>query len=271
LTALVEGYAEFVAQMAHVGVRVELVGGETADVGDLVSTVIADSTVAVRLPRTNVVDCSKIRVGHVIVGLSSTGRASYEPRENSGIGSNGFSMARHVLLCREYGDRYPETVSTTVDPDRAYRGRYRLTDKLPGSSMTVGEALLSPTRTYAPIVRDVLAVHKKRVSGIIHCSGGGQVKARGFGKQLHIIKDDLFEPPPIFQLLLSDGMVDLAEAFQVFNMGHRLEIYCDEAVADSIITIARNYAVDAKVVGHVESSSEGNRLSIRFGGRTFEY
>jgi phosphoribosylformylglycinamidine cyclo-ligase len=251
-----------IRRLARLGISVTMTGGETADVGDLVRTVICDSTVVVRLRRDEVISTANIRPGQVIVGLSSTGQTHDEDRENSGIGSNGLTAARHLLLHPEYRDRFPESYSDTLDRSKAYCGRFRMNDPLPGSTLTAGEALLSPTRTYLPVVRDILAAHRADIAGIIHCTGGGQVKCRDFGKGLRYVKDNLFPMPPIFEAIRSSGEIGDSELYQVFNMGHRLELYCPERTAAALIAIAAGYGLDARVVGHVEASPDPDRNEV---------
>ena len=275
LAELVAGYADFSASMAERGVEVVLTGGETGDVGDLVQTVIVDSTLYVRFPRSSVVSCANIAPGNVIVALESGGRATYEKERNSGIGSNGFTLARHVLLNAEYGRRFPETFSNTLASDKVYGGPYMFSDALPGGdSMTIGQALLSPTRTYVPIIRDVLQALGRSVTGIIHCTGGGQAKCRSFGSELHYVKRDLFDVPPLFVAIQAAGGIDWRQMFAVFNMGHRMEFYCEPAAADAIIATAERYAVRAKVIGEVErarKSQSGNTVSVFHDGHEYHY
>lgn len=255
------------------GVEIVTAGGETADVGDLVQTVIVDSTVFARLPRADVVDCSHISAGDAIVGLSSVGRASYEDTVNSGMGSNGLTAARHVMLHTSYGEAYPETFSSTLAAEHVYGGKYRLEDPLPDSELTVGEALLSPTRTYAPVIRDLLAAHRDRVTGLIHCTGGGQAKCLGFGKDLHYVKRDLFPTPPLFRAIQAEGKVASREMYEMFNMGHRMEVYCDPQIADAVADLARGYGIEAHVVGEVLPTSKPgkNQLTITHEGTEIAY
>lgn len=273
LKELIEGYNGFARKLGEYGVNVVLTGGETADVGDIVSTIIADSTVFVRLERKKVIDCANIKAGDVIVGLASYGKATYEDSYNSGIGSNGLTAARHLVLAKEYASKYPETYSHTIEESKVFCGKYRMSDQLPGGCQTVGEALLSPTRTYAPVIREVLASHFASIHGIIHCTGGGQVKCRNFGYGLHYIKDQLFPVPPIFALIGQEADIKPAEMYQVFNMGHRMEIYCDGSSAADIIEISRKYGIEAKIVGRVEAngSSETNKVTISDGINEYTY
>jgi phosphoribosylformylglycinamidine cyclo-ligase len=269
---VIAGYEEFASLMERYGIRLLMAGGETADVGDLVATVIVDSTVFARMRREDVIDCQGIRPDDVIVGLASFGRSSYESVENSGIASNGFTAARHMLMASVYGERYPETFSSTLAPENVYAGTYRLTDILPGSDQSVGEALLSPTRTYLPVMQEVYRDHRQSIHGVIQASGGGQVKCRAFGNYLHYVKDSLFPPPAIFSALRVAGTLEPKEMYEVFNMGHRLEVYCAEDVAHEVIAIAASFGVDAKIVGYVErGDSESNKVTIVDGDATHVY
>lgn len=262
IAAVIKGYDAVIAKLRDLGIDIRMTGGETADVGDLVRTIIVDSTLVARVKREDVVNASGIKPGHVIVGLSSSGKASYEDCENSGISSNGLTAARHMLLSKYYFEKYPESVSETIPADKVYCGKYRLEDPLPGSSLTVGEAILSPTRTYLPAVVEILSKHRTAVSGIIHCTGGGQAKCRDFGKNLRYVKDNLFPFPPIFQAIYESGEIPMKEMFQVFNCGHRMEFYCEESAAQDIIDIASGYAIDARVVGHVEALPDGSANEV---------
>lgn len=269
--AIIHGYERFAARMQPLGIAMVLSGGETADVGDLVRTVIVDSTVFVRMPRARVIDCTRIRPGDVIVGLASAGRASYEDDDNSGIGSNGLTLARHVVLGAVYRERYPETFAETLPAGAMYTGRFELGDRIPGTERSVAWGLLSPTRTYAPIVKAVLAATGD-VTGIIHCSGGGQAKCARFGSGLHYIKDALFEPPAIFRCI-EDAGVPPRDMFSVFNMGHRMELYCRPAAVDTILAISERFGVAARRVGRIEASPHGarNLVTVAQGGRELTY
>ncbi len=272
LAAIIGGYDAVIDMLASQGILVEMTGGETADVGDLVRTVICDSTVVVRLPRSEVISASQIRPGQVIIGLSSSGQTTYETGFNSGIGSNGLTGARHLLLHKDYLKRYPESCSDTLPEDKAYCGRFHLEDPLPGSSLTAGEAILSPTRTYLPVVRDILAAYRSQISGLVHCTGGGQAKCKDFGQNLRYVKDNLFPAPAIFQAIMDSGEVAQAEMYQIFNMGHRLEIYCDEAAAAGILEVCAGYALEARIIGHTEANrAPGNEVIIQDLGQTFVY
>ncbi len=272
LTKVIEGYEKSAESLRSHGINITMAGGETADVGDLVSTIIVDSTAFVRLPRKAVIDCDNIKPGDVIVGFASFGKAIYEDKENSGIGSNGLTAARHIMLSNIYADKYPESYSPTIDKSAVYCGPYKLDDKLPGSTLTVGEAILSPTRTYAPVVKEILAEKRSEINGIVHCSGGGQIKCRSFGKGIHYIKDNLFEIPPLFRAIQQAGNVEMSEMFQIFNMGHRLEMFTAEKNAAFLIKKAEKYGIEAKIVGRVEANENvENRVTIVHDGKTFEY
>lgn len=273
IAAVIEGYNDIVGKLQDMGFDISMCGGETADVGDLVRTLIVDSTLVTRVAKKNVVNAANIKPGHVIVGIASFGQATYEDSYNSGISSNGLTAARHMLLCKDYLKEYPESVSETIPEDKVYCGKFRLTDKLPNSDQTVAEAILSPTRTFLPVIRDVLDAYRSSISGIIHCTGGGQAKCRDFGKNIRIVKDNLFDLPPIFQAIYESGEIPMKEMYQVFNCGHRIEFYCDERVASGIIDIAKKYNIDARIVGYVEALPEGseNQVVIRKNGEEFIY
>lgn len=270
IAAVIDGYAGFGEKMAEYGVDIIMAGGETADVGDLVGTIICDSTFFVRLAKADVVDCDNIKPGDVIVGLASFGQASYEDKYNAGMGSNGLTAARHLLLSHKYADKYPETYSATMGKDNAYVGKYDAFDTLPGTDVAVIDAILSPTRTYAPIVAEIFR-QKVDVHGMIHCTGGGQAKCKNFGKNLHYIKDDLFDRPPLFEAFAESGAIDEKEMYQVFNMGHRMELYLSREDAEKVIEISRSFGVDAKIVGRVEESDGKNKVTLTDRGNTFVY
>lgn len=270
IAAVIAGYQAFVDKMRDFGIEIVLSGGETADVGDLVGTLIVDSTFFVRMRRRDVIDCSAIRPGDVIVGLASFGQAVYEDRYNAGMGSNGLTGARHLLLCSDYAEKYPETYSSTIDRAMVYSGKYRLEDRLPGAEVSVGDAILSPTRTYAPIVGRLLG--RAGLHAMIHCTGGGQVKCRSFGRGIHYIKDNLFPTPPLFAAIAQSGQIAPREMYQVFNMGHRMELYCTEEFAKFAIETAESFGVAARIVGRTEASPDGkNRVTIKTPDGQFEY
>lgn len=265
ISAVISGYSAFAEKLRSFGVDVNLCGGETADVGDLASTLIVNSTAFVRIKKKDVINCENITPGDIIIGFSSYGKASYENSYNAGMGSNGLTAARHLMLHHDYAKKYPESFSQTIPMENVYTGRFYLSDKLPGADVSVGDAILSPTRTYAPIIHDILTTPelKNKIHGIIHCTGGGQGKCRSFGHGLSYIKDDLFEIPPLFRAIYDSGNISLEEMYKVFNMGHRLELFCDERNAEKIISISQKYNVDAKIIGHVESSgSDKNDVRI---------
>lgn len=272
LSQLIGGTDEFLAQLRAQGVGVYNGGGETADVGDLTPTVVVDSCTTAVLRKAHVIAGEGIRPGLAIVGLSSTGKATYEERENSGIGSNGLTSARHDLLGGYYEKKYPETFDPQVASELVYTGPFRLEDKLPGSPFSVGEALLSPTRSYAPVIAALLDGDRRRVKGIVHCSGGGQTKCLRFGQGVHFIKDSLFPPPPIFKVIQRVSKTPWKEMYQVYNMGHRMELYCVPRDTGRIIAAARAFGIDAQVVGRTEKSEAGkNELTILHGQKPLRY
>jgi phosphoribosylformylglycinamidine cyclo-ligase len=273
LSEIIAGYGRVIGLLKEHGICLEMTGGETADVGDLVRTVICDSTVAVRLPRSQVIDASRIRPGQVIVGLASFGQTTYENKENSGMGSNGLTAARHLLLHKDYLSGYPESCSDTLPLDKAYCGRFHLQDPLPESTMTIGEAILSPTRTYLPVISKILAADKGRISGLIHCTGGGQAKCRDFGIGIRYVKDNLFPMPPLFRAIRDYGGIAGEELYQIFNMGHRLEIICEESFASCIIGICAEYRLAARQVGFTEPAAERtqNEVIIFHDNREYRY
>lgn len=273
IASVINGYTDIINKLAAMGVNVVMTGGETADVGDLVQTIITDSTVVVRLKRSDVIYASNIKPGDVIVGLASSGKATYEDKENSGMGSNGLTAARHTLLHKDYLAKYPESVSNTIAEDKIYCGKYHLEQILPGTSLTVGEAILSPTRTYLPVMNDLFAkVDREKIHGMIHCTGGGLVKCKDFGENLLFIKDNLFEWPFIFNEIYKSNEVVQSEMYQIFNMGHRLEVYCDLETAREVMASAKKFNVGARIIGRVEyHSDKANQVIIRDKGMEFTY
>jgi phosphoribosylformylglycinamidine cyclo-ligase len=267
LSEIINGVESFLAKMRKQGITIRSTGGETADVGDVVKTIIVDSTVTCRIKRKEVVD-EKIKAGDVIVGLSSFGKATYEEEYNSGMGSNGLTSARHDVFAKQYAQQYPESFDASIPKEVVYCGGKKLTDTIathypPQPITTAGKLVLSPTRTYAPILKKVLTKHRKKINGIIHCSGGGQTKVLKFVNGLHIIKDDLFPTPPLFELIQKESNTDWKEMYQVFNMGHRMELYTDKKTAAKIIALSKSFKVDAKIVGRVEkSSNKKNKLTL---------
>ena len=274
LAALIQGTEDFLQTLSDQGIKVKSGGGETADVGDLTGTVAVDSCAVAVSPRDRIIDNARIGPGLSIVGLASFGQASYEAFENSGVGSNGLTSARHELLSSHYRETYPETFDSRTDPQYLYCGPHRMTDPLPDSSLSVGEALLSPTRTYLPVVKKVMEELKSQVLGLVHCSGGGQTKCMRFGTQVHHIKDNLFAPPPLFKEIQKVSETSDEEMHQVYNMGHRLEAYCKPEVAEDLIGIANQFGIQAQVIGRTESSQNGddsNHLTIQLANQTLRY
>jgi len=270
IATIIRGTEEFLEVMRNAGIKVYSVGGETADVGDLVRTIIVDSTVTCRMKRSEVIE-NRIQPGDVIVGLASFGQASYEKEYNGGMGSNGLTSARHDVFSHYLAKKYPESYDHDVPETLIYSGTCRLEDKIPGTRSTAGKLVLSPTRTYAPVVKKILGeINRKDIHGMIHCSGGGQTKVLHFVENLHIIKDKLFEMPPLFRLIMEESGTPMQEMYQVFNMGHRLEFYVPEAVADKIIQTANLFNINARIIGRCEASN-GKKLTIRTGEDSYEY
>jgi phosphoribosylformylglycinamidine cyclo-ligase len=255
VSALIEGTEIFLQRMRDLGVGIHSTGGETADVGDLVRTVIVDSTVVCRMRRDEVIDNARIRPGDVVVGLSSTGRASYEDGYNAGMGSNGLTSARHDLFTKELATAFPETFDPGTPSDLVYSGQARLTDPLEGTPLDLGKAVLSPTRTYAPVVRSVLEAMRSDIHGMVHCSGGAQTKVLHFIEGLKVIKDDLFPTPPLFAAIQRMSGTSWQEMYKVFNMGHRLEFYVPAHRTEAIIAVSTAFGIDAKVIGRVEEAA----------------
>ena len=271
IKTIIEGNENVISKLNSFGINIKSSGGETADVGDLVKTIIVDSTVVCRLKKDEVIDNSNIKGGDVIVGLASFGQTTYEDEYNSGIGSNGLTSARHDVFDKYLKIKYPETYDNSLTDDLIYIGSKKLTDQIPGIDFDAGKLVLSPTRTYAPVVKEILSkIERKKIHGIIHCSGGAQTKVMNFVKNKHIIKDNLFDAPAVFKLIQSESNTSWKEMYQVFNMGHRLEIYTDENSAQSIINISKSFNLDAKIIGRVEDSKE-NKLSISTDKGLFEY
>ena len=262
ISAIINGTQELVDELAKSGINIVLTGGETADVGDLVRTIIVDSTVTTRMKREEVIDNSNIKPGNVIIGLSSFGKASYETNYNGGMGSNGLTSARHDVFSKKVANKYPETFDPLVPEHLVYSGNKELTDPVDGSPIDAGKLVLSPTRTYAPIIKEILDKYRAHIDGMVHCSGGAQTKVLHFVDKLHIIKDNMFEVPPLFKLIKDSSGADWKEMYEVFNMGHRIELYCDADVAENIIAISQSYNVDARIVGRVEESAN-KQLTIK--------
>ena len=262
ISAIINGTEELLAELREMGVGVYSTGGETADVGDLVRTIIVDSTVTCRMKRSDVIDNGNIRGGDVIVGLSSSGQASYESKYNGGMGSNGLTSARHDVFAHELAKKYPESYDAAVPEELVYSGNKNLTDAVDGSPLDAGRLVLSPTRTYAPIIKAILSEMRAKIHGMVHCSGGAQTKVLHFVKNKKVIKDNLFPIPPLFKLIHEESGTPPQEMYKVFNMGHRMELYVAPEDAERIIEISRSYGVDAQIVGRVEDRAEGNSLEI---------
>ncbi|MFU8849182.1 MAG: AIR synthase-related protein [Opitutales bacterium] len=274
LAQLISGTEDFLATLRDYGVGVHSGGGETADVGDLTGTVTVDSCAVVVMDRAKVIDNAKIQPGLAIVGLASSGQATYETFENSGIGSNGLTSARHDLLAKYYLEKYPETADPRTDREFLYCGPYQMDDPLPDSNLSVGEALLSPTRTYAPVIQKLLAEHRGQVHGMVHCSGGGQTKCLRFGTGVHHIKDNFLPVPPIFKAIQKASGTSDEEMFRVYNMGHRMEIFCDPEAATAIIALSESFGIPAQIIGRTEPSQRedsSNHLTIQHAGKTLAY
>jgi phosphoribosylformylglycinamidine cyclo-ligase len=252
------------------GIGVYLTGGETADVGDLVRTIIVDSTVTCRMKRELVISTDKITAGDVIVGLSSSGQASYEHSYNGGMGSNGLTSARHDVFGNYLAAKYPESFDPSVPAELVYSGKYRLTDEIAGLGMDAGKLVLSPTRTYAPVIREMLENHRSAIHGIIHCSGGAQTKVMHFVDNLHIVKDNLFPVPPLFRIIQETSGTPWKEMYQVFNMGHRMELYVRPEIAASLMEISHSFHIDAQIVGYVEPFHR-KKLTIHTEAGIYEY
>lgn len=273
IKALIDGTEEILSQLRENGIDIILTGGETADVGDLVRTIIVDSTVVSRMKRSEVISTENIKAGDVIIGLASFGKASYEREYNSGMGSNGLTSARHDVFGKNLSVKYPETYDHSIDVNYIYTGSKNLTEQIEvkykgengnfiSEKIDIGKLVLSPTRTYAPVIKKIMTEISRGIHGIIHCSGGGQTKINHFNKSLSIIKDNFFELPPLFELIQKESKTEWKEMYQVFNMGHRMEIYCDQNVAEQIISIADSFNVDAKIIGRCENAKE-KKLTLR--------
>ena len=270
IKSIIEGTEELLEDLRGYGINIYSTGGETADVGDLVRTIIVDSTVVSRMKRAEVISNDNIKDGDVIVGLSSYGQASYEKEYNGGMGSNGLTSARHDVFNKIVASKYPESFDSSVPDELVYSGTRALTDKINGTNLDAGKLVLSPTRTYAPIIKKVMEEMRPDVHGMVHCSGGAQTKILHFIDDLHIIKDSLFDVPPLFDLIQKESRTDWKEMYRVFNMGHRMELYLEEKNAEKVIQISKDFGVDAKVVGRVENA-DAKKLTIHSEKGTFEY
>lgn len=270
ISAIISGTEEVLQKLRDAGISIYSTGGETADVGDLVRTIIVDSTVTCRMKRADVISNHTIQSGDVIVGLSSSGTASYEDEYNGGMGSNGLTSARHDVFAKYLAKKYPESFDNTIDPSLVYSGTCKLTDAVDGTNVDAGKLVLSPTRTYAPIVKKILEKHRKNIHGMVHCSGGAQTKVLHFVDNVHVIKDNLFPVPPLFKLIHEQSGTDWKEMYTVFNMGHRFEVYLPQQYAQDIIDIARSFNVDAQIVGRCEAA-QGKSLTIKSEHGIFQY
>ncbi len=270
ISAIINGTDELLAELREMGVGVYATGGETADVGDLVRTIIVDSTVTCRMKRSDVVNNANIKPGDVIVGLASYGKATYEKEYNGGMGSNGLTSARHDVFNKSVANKYPETFDKAVPEELVYSGGLNLTDSVEGSPLNAGKLVLSPTRTYAPVIKKILDELRPEIHGMIHCSGGAQTKVLHFIDKMRIVKDNMFPVPPLFKTIQEQSKTDWAEMYKVFNMGHRMEIYLDEKNAQKVIEISKSFGIDAQIVGRCEASDKKElRIESEFG--VFEY
>jgi phosphoribosylformylglycinamidine cyclo-ligase len=262
ISAIINGTETLIAELGKFGVTIHATGGETADVGDLVRTIIVDSTVTARLKRSDIIDNAHIKAGDVIVGLASFGQATYEKEYNGGMGSNGLTSARHDVFSKILAKKYPESYDHAVPDDLVYSGKMKLTDKVPNVPLDAGKLVLSPTRTYAPIIKEILMKYRKQIHGMVHCSGGAQTKILHFIEDVHVIKDNLFEVPPLFKMIQEQSNTDWKEMYQVFNCGHRMELYVPQEIAEDIISISRSFKVDAQIIGKVAAANR-KKLTIK--------
>ncbi len=270
ISAIIQGTEELLAELRGFGIGIHSTGGETADVGDLVRSIIVDSTVVCRMRRDQVIDNANICAGNVIVGLASFGQASYESEYNGGMGSNGLTSARHDVFSKTLAEKFPESFDPAVPDNLVYSGSKKLTDSVDGSPIDAGKLVLSPTRTYAPVVAEILSRHHAEISGMVHCSGGAQTKVLHFIENLHVIKDNMFELPPLFRLIQAESKTDWREMYTVFNMGHRMEIYTNPETAEDVIEVAKKFNIEAQIVGRVESADE-KQVTIESEFGTFNY
>ena len=266
ISAIINGTDALLEKLRSMGIGIYATGGETADVGDLVRTIIVDSTVTCRMKRSDVINNANIRPGDVIVGLASFGQATYEDRYNGGMGSNGLTSARHDVFAHYLAEKYPETYDKAVPADLVYSGKMRLTDPVEGTGLTAGELVLSPTRTYAPVVRKMLDEMRLRIHGMVHCTGGAQTKVLNFvGENCRVIKDNMFPVPPLFRLIKEQSGTDWKEMYTVFNMGHRLEVYVSPEDADRVMEISRSFNIDARVIGRIEEGKRSLTIESEYG------
>ena len=270
ISTIINGTEELINEYKKYGVNIISTGGETADVGDIVRTIIVDSTVISRMKRSDVIDNNNIEAGNVIIGLASYGQSTYENEYNGGMGSNGLTSARHDVFSNILASKYPESFDSSIPNDLIYSGSKLLTEKYHDLNINIGKLVLSPTRTYAPIIKDILSKYRNKINGMVHCSGGAQTKILHFIDNLHIIKDNMFDTPPLFKMIQKESSTDWKEMYKVFNMGHRMEIYVNENIASEIINISKSYNVDAQIIGRVEYSDE-KKLSIMSKHGEFNY
>ena len=270
ISEIINGTDELLEELRQMGIGIYGTGGETADVGDLVRTIIVDSTVTCRMKRSDVIDNANIRPGDVIVGLSSTGQATYEKKYNGGMGSNGLTSARHDVFAKYLAEKYPESYDKAVPEELVYSGRYRLDDKVEGAPVTAGELVLSPTRTYAPVIKQLLTEMRPKVHGMVHCTGGAQTKVLHFvGDDCRVVKDNLFPIPPLFRIIKEESGTDWQEMYKVFNMGHRMEIYVSPEDAQQVMKVAEGFNIEARIIGHIEEGRKS--LTIKSEAGTFDY
>lgn len=270
ISAIINGTEEVLEMLREHGINIISTGGETADVGDLVRTIIVDSTVTARMKKADVVSNDRIKAGNVIVGLASDGQATYETKYNGGMGSNGLTSARHDVFDNYLAAKYPESFDQSIPTELAYMGSKKLTDSVENSPLDAGKLVLSPTRTYAPVIKKILGALNGKIDGMVHCSGGAQTKVLHFVDKLHIIKDNLFETPPLFKMIQEESGTDWQEMYKVFNMGHRMELYLDEVYADTVIDIAKSFNINAQIVGRVEAS-DTKQLTLKSGHGILKY
>ncbi len=266
ITAIINGTDELLSEMREMGIGIYPTGGETADVGDLVRTIIVDSTVTCRMKRSDVIDNANIKPGDVIVGLSSTGQATYEKQYNGGMGSNGLTSARHDVFSKYLAKKYPESFDHAVPDELVYSGKKTLTESIEGLGIDAGRLVLSPTRTYAPIIKKILDEFRPEIHGMVHCTGGAQTKVLHFvGDNCHVIKDNMFPVPPLFKIIQEESKTDWKEMYKVFNMGHRMEIYVNKDIADKVISISKGFNIDAQIIGHVTEGRRSLTIKSEFG------
>ncbi len=269
IAAIINGTEEFLAELRNMGIGIFSTGGETADVGDLVKTIIVDSTVTARTKRSDIISNHTIQDEDVIVGMASYGQASYEKEYNGGMGSNGLTSARHDVFSKIYSEKYPESYDNSIDKSLVYSGNLLLTDNTEVKGMDAGKMVLSPTRTYAPVIKKILDNYRSQIHGMVHCSGGAQTKVLHFVDNLHIIKDNMFEVPPLFKMIQEQSQTPWQEMYKVFNMGHRMEIYVDKALADAIIAVSKSFNIDAKIIGHCHKADKKSLTIISDIGEFF--